>query len=174
MKPEIEEYFKSKYGKNITIETHEDQNYGYDLYLRNKNVNISVEYKERFFIIDRYLKEYDILVELVQSTPYLKSIDINNIYKENLYKINIAVGWLYKCNADRLIFFRWLNKDLYDVIDISFYQFKNWFMNNINDFNINYSNKTTGTINAIVKLEQIPKIYFNYWRNKGKQAGHTG
>lgn len=165
MRKEVEDHLRKQYGQNISLASLENKNYCFDIYANDRNINFSIEYKERFFTSssgEQILKQYDILVELIQSTPYLQSIDISKPEDIDPHKVNISIGWFYKCNADRLIYFRYLDDKLYDVIDIDFRLFKPWFMNNINSFNIKYSAKTTGTINAIVEVLKLPKPYGNY------------
>jgi len=172
MRIEIEQYFKDNYDSNIILADYESKNYGFDIIATNKNLNILIEYKSRYFETgktDKYLKEYDILVELIQSLPVLQNLPLNisnyNIDKLiDSHKINIALGWFYKCIADRLVFFRYLDNQLYDVIDIDFKFFKLWLMNSIDNFNLQYSNKTTGTINLKIPLNKIPKPFLNYKR----------
>lgn len=165
MRKEVEDHLRKQYGQNISLASLEDKNYCFDIYANDRNINFSIEYKERFFTNssgEGILKKYDILVELIQSTPYLQSIDLEKPRDIDPHKVNIAIGWFYKCNADRLIYFRYLDDKLYDVIDIDFRLFKPWFMNNINSFEIIYSAKTTGTINALVDVLKLPKPYGNY------------
>jgi hypothetical protein len=165
MKKEIVDHLKKRYGQDISLQSLEDRNYCFDIYANDRNINFSIEYKERFFTSpggEGLLKKLDILVELIQSTPYLKKIDLSKPQNIEPYDVNIAIGWFYKCNADRLIYFRYLDDALYDVIDIDFRLFKPWFMNNIKTFDIIYSAKTTGTINALVDVMKIPKPYGNY------------
>lgn len=165
MRKEVEDHLRKQYGQNISLSSLEDKNYCFDIYANDRNINFSIEYKERFFTNssgEDILKKYDILVELIQSTPYLQSIDLEKPRDIDPHKVNIAIGWFYKCNADRLIYFRYLDDKLYDVIDIDFRLFKPWFMNNINSFEIIYSAKTTGTINALVDVLKLPKPYGNY------------
>lgn len=169
MNPCINDYIKSQYGPSAEITSFEDKNYCFDIFVHDKNINFSVEYKERFFESgknEKFLHEYDVLVELIQSTPYLQKIDIKNINSSKAHNINIAVGWFYKCDAKRLIFFRYLDKEIFDVIDIDFPLFKSWVMNNVDNFKLSYSSKTTGTINAVVKLKDIPKAFLNYIKIK--------
>jgi hypothetical protein len=165
MKQEIVNHLKNQYGQDISLASLEDRNYCFDIYANDRNVNFSIEYKERFFTSPKgkdLLDELDILVELIQSTPYLQKIDISMPQRIDPYDVNIAIGWFYKCNADRLIYFRYLDGALYDVIDIDFRLFKPWFMNNIKTFDIIYSAKTTGTINALVDVMKIPKPFGKY------------
>lgn len=165
MRKEVEDHLRKQYGQDISLASLEDKNYCFDIYANDRNINFSIEYKERFFTSssgEHILKKYDILVELIQSTPYLQSIDISKPRDIDPHKVNISIGWFYKCNADRLIYFRYLDDKLYDVIDIDFRLFKPWFMNNINSFDIIYSAKTTGTINALVDVLKLPKPYGNY------------
>jgi hypothetical protein len=165
MKKEIEDHLKKQYGQDISLASLENRNYCFDIYVNDRNINFSIEYKERFFTGSSgkyYADKLDILVELMQSTPYMKSIDLSMPKSIDLYKLNIAIGWFFKCNADRLIYFRYLDKVLYDVIDIDFRLFKPWFMNNINTFESQYSDKTTGTINAVVEIIKIPRPYRTY------------
>lgn len=165
MRKEVEDHLRKQYGQNISLASLEDKNYCFDIYANDRNINFSIEYKERFFTNssgEDILKKYDILVELIQSTPYLQSIDLEKPRDIDPHKVNIAIGWFYKCKADRLIYFRYLDDKLYDVIDIDFRLFKPWFMNNIKSFEIIYSAKTTGTINALVDVLKLPKPYGNY------------
>ena len=173
MKDCITEYIKQRYGDKIILNDYENKNYCFDIYATDRNINFPIEYKQRYFETgknDKYLQEYDILIELIQSTPYLKNLDIQRINNNNIYDINISIGWFYKCYSRRLIFFRFLDNNLFDIIDIDFELFKGWFMNNINIFSLQYSNKTTGTINAVVKLKDIPKGYFLYLKKQETNA----
>jgi hypothetical protein len=165
MKEEIVNHFKKHYGQDLSLQSLEDRNYGFDIYANDRNINFSIELKDRFFTSpggEGLLEKLDILVELIQSTPYFQKIDLSKVQNIEPYDINIAIGWFYKCNADRLIYFRYLDDTLYDVIDIDFRAFKPWFMNNIKTFDIIYSTKTTGTINAVVNIRKIPKPYIRY------------
>lgn len=165
MRQEVQDHLKKQYGQDIRLSSFEDRNYCFDIFANDRNINFSIEYKERFFTSpngESILKKYDILVELIQSTPYLQEINIDKPSWIDPHKVNIAIGWFYKCNADRLVYFRYLDNALYDVIDIDFRLFKPWFMNNINSFEVIYSAKTTGTINALLNLSKIPKSYLNY------------
>jgi len=172
LKEEARVYLKNKYGENIKIKNFEDKNLTFDITISHRNIALFIEYKQRYFETgknDRYLKENDILIELVQTLPYFQfeqnikflSNQIVNHYF-NAKKINTAIGWFYKCFADRLIYFRYLDNNLADVFDIDFPNFKRWVMNNINNFNLQYSNKTTGTINAKVPLFEIPHPFILY------------
>ncbi|MDY6857647.1 MAG: hypothetical protein SWO11_23700 [Thermodesulfobacteriota bacterium] len=169
MRKEINLYLSTNYSNNSIIKDFENKNYGFDVITSNKNMNLLIEYKSRYFITgktDKILYEYDILVELIQSLPYLdKKVDNNNINNTfSSYKINIAVGWFYKCIADRLVYFRFLDDNLFDIIDLDFRNFKLWIMNNIENYKLQYSDKTTGTINLKIKLKDIPKYMLFYWR----------
>ena len=173
MRIEIENYFKANYDKNIVLKDFENRNYGFDTIISERNLNLLIEYKQRYFITgknDQYLKEYDVLIELVQTVPLfqdLPGLTNRNINKlVNAHKINIAIGWFYKCVADRLVFFRYLDDKLFDVIDIDFKFFKQWLMNEIGSFNLQYSGLTTGTINLKLPLKKIPKPFLKYTRKK--------
>lgn len=156
----IAEYLKDKYG-DLDIINFTDKNLTYDFTCNSKNINFMVELKERY-LTQKYLDEYDVLIELVQTVPYFK----NEIKTMTCYAVNTAVGWFYKCNADRLVFIRYLDNVAYDIIDIDFQLFKNWFLNNATMFKLLYSSKTTGTINAVVPLNLVPKGYFIYKKIK--------
>jgi hypothetical protein len=155
----IKQKYFQKYSKNICINNFENKNYLFDVILSEKNQNILVEYKSRYFkSYNKFPWRDDILIELIQSLPVFNknfSLDnINNFFKA--HNINIAIGWFYKCYCDRLIFFRYLDDKIYDIIDIDFRLFKSWFFNEIDNFKLQYSAKTTGTINAIVPIDSIP------------------
>lgn len=167
MHDHISAYFKKFYGQDIEIKDFESKNLCFDTVLSDKNINLFVEYKSRFFKTgdsDHFLYQDDILVELVQTLPYFNkqttNRNINSLYSS--YAVNTALGWFYKCSADRLIFFRFLDKKLYDVIDIDFRFFKPWLMNNINKYKLQYSDLTTGTINLILPIVDIPVPMLSY------------
>ena len=170
MRSEISDYFKKNYDSNVTLKDFESKNLGFDVVATHKNLNLLIEYKGRFFEsgkTDQFLKEYDILVEIIQSLPVFQKLpisisnrDVNNLITS--HKLNVAVGWFYKCIADRLVFFRFLDNELYDVIDLDFRFFKQWLMNEINNFSLQYSDKTTGTINLKIPLNRIPKPFLKY------------
>lgn len=162
-KLDIQNYLKSIYGE-VEFKTVDFKNNCFDLIIHNKNINLNIEYKHRFFETnknDKYLYYDDILIELFQSIfeiSNLKELKNNNINnKTTAHRINIAIGWFYKCTADRLLYLRYLDNELYDIIDLDYKPFKNWFMNSLDKFPLQFSDKTTGTINAQVKLNQIPK-----------------
>lgn len=173
MRPEITNYFKKNYDPDIILKDFESENLGFDIVATHKNLNLFIEYKSRFFETDKtdqYLLEYDVLIELVQSVPVFQKLpELNNKNIKqfiNSYKINTAIGWFYKCIADRLVFFRFLDDILYDVIDIDFRFFKQWLMDTISELELQYSDKTTGTINVKVPLKIIPKPFLKYQLNK--------
>jgi hypothetical protein len=172
LKEEAKIYLKNKYGKNIAIKNFENKNLTFDITISHKNIALFIEYKQRFFYSDVNmwaLNKNDILIELVQTLPYfqfphdikfLNNKNINSFF--NSKKINTAIGWFYKCLADRLIYFRYLDDKLADVFDIDFSNFKRWVMNNIENFMLQYSDKTTGTINLKVPLFEIPAPFILY------------
>ena len=179
LKEEARLYLKNKYGENIKIKNFEDRNLTFDITISHKNIALFIEYKQRYFFTDKNvwaLNENDILIELVQTLPYFQfrqnikflSNKIVNSYFD-AKKINTAIGWFYKCLADRLIYFRYLDNKLADVFDIDFSNFKRWLMNNISNFDLQYSDKTTGTINLKVPLFEIPDPFILYTKiNEGK------
>ena len=164
MKDKDIEYLKKTYGENIKINNHEDKNLTYDISITYENINVTIEYKHRYFNNEKILNQNDILIELIQNVPNIQKINLEKIKENNLYQINTSIGWFYKCKADRLIFFRYLDSNPYDVIDIDWKFFSNWFLNNIYRFETNYSPKTTHTINAVVKIDDIPKICKKYYK----------
>lgn len=111
---------------------------------------------------DSYLKKDDILIELIQSTPYIKE---KEFIEYTPHAINVSIGWFYKCAADRLIYIRMLDQKYYDLIDIEFRGFKSWIFNNIDKYKLQYSSKTTGTVNLILPIIDIPKPFIN-WEKK--------
>ena len=159
-KNHIAKYLETLYGK-VTFIKLEDKNLCFDILIHNKNINVKIEYKCRYFKDERYLKENDILIELFQSLFEIQKItkaDNRNINQlTNSHRINTSIGWFYKCTADRLLYLRYYNDELYDIYDIDYPQFRNWFMNNIEKFSLQFSGKTTGTINAKVKFSEIPQ-----------------
>jgi len=162
MHKHISFYFKKFYGQDIEIKDFENRNLCFDTVLSDRNINLFVEYKSRFFTSgenENFLYQNDVLIELVQTLPYFSNRatnkNINNLYSS--YAVNTALGWFYKCSADRLIYFRFLDKILYDVIDIDFRLFKPWLMNNIGKYKLQYSGKTTGTINLKMPIQDIPQ-----------------
>jgi hypothetical protein len=162
MKEKDIEYLKKTYGENIKINHCEDKNLTFDIFINYQNINVTIEYKHRYFDNEKY--QNDILIELIQNVPDIQKINLEKIKENNLYQINTSIGWFYKCKADRLIFFRYLDNNPYDVIDIDWKFFSGWFLNNIDKFETQYSPLTTHTINAIVKIEDIPKICKKYYK----------
>lgn len=156
------QYLKDVYGKEITVHNCEEKNLSFDIFVISSNLSLKIELKNRYFTNYNIANQKDILIEIIQNVPDIKNINIENLQSTNLYKINTSIGWFYKCDADRLIFFRYVEEVLYDVIDIDFKLFKGWFLNNINTFDLQYSAKTTKTINAVVKLSIVPKIFWRY------------
>lgn len=162
----VKVYIADFYDTDLKLMNHENQNHVYDVLAHDRSLLFTIEYKTRDFITDtndRFLHEDDILVELIQSLPYFceNSIPINNTVNDlyDPHKINIAVGWFYKCFANRLIYIRRLDGQLYDLIDLAFNSlFKPWFLNHVHKFELQYSGKTTGTINAKVPIDYVPKV----------------
>lgn len=147
----------------------------FDLYIYDRNLHIKIEYKKRDFrtgINCQYLKKNDVLIELFQSLYEIQKIgiidnkNVNN--KTNSERINISIGWFYKCAADRLFYLRYLDSCLYDIIDIDFNIFKSWFMNNLNKFKLQFAPGTTGTINAVVNICDIPFNMVNVYDSELK------
>jgi hypothetical protein len=170
---DITDYLISEYGKTITINNLEEKNLCFDLTITDRNINIKYEYKHRLFITgknEKYLYMNDLLVELVQGCFELKNILIKKLSSSdlnsntNLKRINTTIGWFYKCSADRLLYIKYLDGILYDVIDIDFKTFKTWFFNYSDSQNgyLNWCGLTTGTINAIVPYKDIPRVLYRY------------
>lgn len=169
-------YFKSIYGPEIKIFLNEDKNYGSDWLLRLNSFLLFIEVKTRGpYSSDCILKENDVLIELIQNVPYLQ-VNTHPVYGQPLALSNLnnrtvehvfhsdniikAVGWFFKCNADRVIFIRFLGDRAYDIIDIAYKgYFKEWFYHNAKNFELNYSNLTTGTINLKVPIKDIPSPF---------------
>jgi len=183
LKESSKAYITEKYGRQIVVKNFEDKNLTFDSALSDRNINLFVETKQRDFITgenDWALKKDDILIELVQTLPYFQfPHDIKNILNNsninkffNSKKINTAIGWFYKCSAHRLIYFRYLDSKLYDVFDIDFHNFKAWVLNNFDKFELQYSKKTTGTINLKVPLNQIPKPFLCYSKYHKKNEAY--
>jgi len=169
----LESYMRKYYGKGIKITDHTDKNLTFDVLATDRNIHITVELKERFSVYD------DILIELIQTLPYFSTdkstgsnINTKGVANSNVntlfdsYGIQTAIGWFYKTTADRLIFVRYENKNSEqptDIIDIDFIPFKNWVLDNCMDVDkpqLQYSDATTGTINAKIPLSKIPKSYY--------------
>jgi len=75
MKEEIVNHLKKHYGQDLSLQSLEDRNYGFDIYANDRNINFSIELKDRFFTSpggEGLLEKLDILVELIQSTPYFQ------------------------------------------------------------------------------------------------------
>jgi len=172
-KHDIKEYLERVFGK-LEFKPANFKNSCFDLIIHNKNINLNIEYKCRYFdteINEKYLYYNDILVELFQSVYEIAKLqNINNKNINNLtnsQRINTAVGWFYKCTADRLLYLRYLDSNLYDIIDLDYKVFKNWLMNNLHNFTLQFSGKTTGTINVCVNLSDMPEnIYSRVIYNK--------
>jgi hypothetical protein len=173
----IQSYIKREYGEDFTITDCEDRNNLFDINAHKHNMHIRIEYKRRDFITgenERYLDENDILIELVQKVPYFTNNktptngNVNNLYNPD--KINKSIGWFYKCNADRLFYIKFFNGNYHEFIDMDFILFKGWFLNNIDNFELQYSNKTTGTINSKVPYSKIPKPIIRIFDKNGKMV----
>lgn len=154
----IKNYIRKQYGDKIQIKDYEDKNYCFDIIAAERNFFQYIEYKTRYFT-KKYFYPDDILIELVQRTSVISS-NINNRNINSIISsssVLTAVGWFFKTKADRLIYFRQLENKPYDLIDINFPDFKDWLMNHIAKYKLQFSNKTTGTINVVVPVKDIPK-----------------
>ena len=158
----VKRYTDKQYGTDIKLHNCEDKNQRFDIYAEDRNFHLSIEYKNREFDDDtqKYMKRDDILIEQVQTLPYFVNNCIptngNIIRFYNVTQVNTAIGWFYKCDADRLYYIKYFNNHFHEIVDIAFRAFKSWFLNNTHLFNPQYSDKTTGTINAEVPYIQIP------------------
>jgi hypothetical protein len=163
-KQTVEQYLKDNYSPTIQTIDVEDKNFAYDIIAVDRSMSFTVEYKSRYFTTKnkRFLDANDILIELVQHMPYLQT-ELDNIDPSRLY---IANGWFFKCDADRLVYVRYLDDIVYDVIDIDFKIFKGFFSNYMGDKDIIkstvYSKKTTGGYNITLKIRDIPRGIINY------------
>ncbi len=150
---------------NINVSDNSDKNQIFDIQCQDKSFLMIIEIKERFFTDNsHFLKQEDILLELVQhwySFGYqMDNQSVNNTTCAS--KINTSIGWFYKCNADRLFYFRHVGGAPYDLIDIDFRPFKNWMLDNMHKFQLQFSNKTTQTVNILVPILDIPCTMYNH------------
>ena len=164
----LERYLKKQYDENMSIIDLEGKNQAFDIVGNSNSLNMRIEYKSRYFITgknDRYLHKNDILIEFIQGLPYLQyegqinNTTVNSMFKSQ--KLNTAIGWFYKCNADRLIYIRYLDGKFYDLFDIEFRLFKDWLLNNM-IYQLQYTGTTTGTINLELPISEIPPPLI-YW-----------
>lgn len=176
----IRNYISNAYRiDNLEVIDHENQNYGYDLIVSSKSFSLTIEYKTRYFYSNdkngKFIYKNDILIELYQSMNLFKNKDKYEIRNQNIntilssYDINIAIGWFYKCSANRLIYIKLLDDNLYILYDIDFYLLKQWLLTNIDNFNLQYSEKTTGTINLVVPINTIPEIMIMKYKETKKR-----
>lgn len=164
----LEKYLKRDYGNGLRLEDYTNKNSTFDLLCTGSNINISIELKERFFTSKIY---DDVLIEIVQHLNYLcPESDVTNSNCNMLFtaqKLLVAQGWFSKCQSDRLIFIRYKENIVHDLIDIDFRFFKNWLLDAVfaENFKLQYSDLTTGTLNIVVPLEKIPKGYYRKFEN---------
>jgi hypothetical protein len=161
----FQKYIRRTYGDEIKIIDCEDKNHRFDVIAQYRSASITFEYKTRYFITgvnSDYLKLDDILIELVQSLPYIQTTALKEF---DTNKLNTAIGWFYKCAADRLLYLRTLDDKPHDLFDLDFKLFKQWLLNKIGDYKIVYSKKTTGTINIAVPVFDIPKTII-FWHGR--------
>lgn len=164
------------YGK-ILVENKEDDNLNSDINLFTGSFQEDIEIKRRFFntSTERYLYEDDILIEQFQDFRKVASLKIqdlqNNCINKNLnaFYFDQMPGWLYKCNATKVFYFRYLNSQPYDCIILDWIPFKKFLQNLIvqqqrgpkehRELSLVSSFLTTGAINLKIKIKDIPLIY---------------
>jgi len=182
-KPEEITYLQKTYGSNIKIHSFEDKNLEFDWLIWHRNLFLKAEIKRRYFDENnkQILNRADILVELIQTIPALQVpgyderkreiLDYSYLFRDRFYNeqnaiktIHQAIGWLYKCTGDRLIFFRYMNSKLYDVIDLDWVRVKSWIFNSFDYhlFGLQHSNKSTQTLNISIPIETIPLPFIHY------------
>lgn len=169
----IKKYIQAYYG-DVKIVDFQDKNNCFDIVLQGQSSFIKVEVKDRIMLNKNLVEKYDLLIEIIQGMEYLQ-IPMEYIQNQtvdscfNMRGLNIAIGWFYKCDADRLFYTRSFEGSIFDLIDIDFKLFKNWFMDHAEKFSLNYSGKTTKTINAIVPIKTIPVPFFRYFSKQQLQ-----
>lgn len=158
----LKDYVRDKYNETYFDVT--DKNIEYD-YITSSGKKI--ELKTRVYGDDnlKHLVPRDILIECIQNV-----VDCN--YATNHrdpYRLNTSIGWMYKCNADRLIQISYLGDSeyalgddaLYDIIDIDWQRLKTWIFNHTRTLDkLVVSNISTGSLNYAVKLTDITDIMF--------------
>jgi len=153
-------YLKNKYDLGLWEVVGKKRMQEYDFTFRKRLLDTSVistlrvELKTRFFDDNNkhLLEDRDILLEAIQNTTY--TLNKNPSPKA----LNVSVGWFYKCSANRLIQVSYMNKNhIYDIIDIDFLKLKPWLLDNMEKVTTRYSGKTTGSLNYVLKLKDIPK-----------------
>jgi len=158
----VRRYTNKQYGIDVVLYDCEDRNQQFDLYVADRNLHLSIEYKNRKFVekTKNYMNEDDILIEVIQTLPYFihnnipTNKNINNMY--SAYKINMAIGWFYKVSANRLYYIKYFEEKFHELVDIEFQTFKSWLLNNMIKQQLQYCDKTTGTINVKVPYIEIP------------------
>lgn len=178
MKTIFESYIKSRYGKEYLITEQSIDNQLFDYNINSRSNIKTIELKEREFTTeyDVPYKKNDILLELVQTVStfrHQKPQQLKNIEDfYNPYEVITSIGWFFKTRCDRLIYIKNLrnhksqivNCTIYDIDWIDFYP---WVLDNRRDFKeLQYSGKTTGTINLVVKEKDIPKHMINIVKYK--------
>lgn len=167
----IDKRYKNKENKEVSYELIDvtNMNQEYDYIFRKEDIfsevkDITIELKTRYFNDDNkiYLEHRDILIEAVQNQPYISKNYISMSSKQ----LHTSVGWFYKCNADRLIQITFLNNECYDIMDFDFKPFRSYLFDNMSICgSLNYSPKTTGTINYCVALKDIASKYYKLESN---------
>jgi hypothetical protein len=163
----MQKYIKDVY---MTKNMSDRSNYNefYDWLAEVEHRLIKFELKERTEVYD------DILVEALQ----VAKKDVNDLFgglseKPTGHQLHIAVGWFYKCDADRLVYVN----DKY-VYDIDWPKFKQLVWDKKDNLETQYSKKGTGTWNWVVPVIIIPSnIYVkkdNIWQIQAGRKDRPG
>lgn len=141
-------YIKTIFGGDISDQS--DKNYLFDI----KAGDITIEVKEREF--DRYNHDFyiqdDLLFEYIQTKKGMKESDPMSIFK--------SIGWLYKTDADYLLYFKYFEHREVTIYKIKWKPFKAWLlspniMEKYNERTV-HSRKTTDSWNIAIKYSDIP------------------
>jgi hypothetical protein len=145
---DIKKYIIEKY-KATKVGDISDHNDYYDYVAIVNNRPLTIELKERTVNYD------DILLEAIQTSSIFCDAK-NNLFDINPHNIHVAIGWFYKCEADRLIYC--MPNFIYDF---DWPKLKEFILTNFNLVELQYSDKTTGTINYKIKINLIPVTIYS-------------
>ena len=153
----LKSYIKKQYGKGVDVVDETDTNPFFDYKVVGGIRDFTVELKTNNFTWCKWdAFGNHILIEMVQGIYYLKN-NKNDEYSSR--GLDTAMGWFYKIRCDRLIFMRYREGALKEILDIDFTRFFMWFVKKADNgfFKVVFSYTTTGTPNAVVDIVDIPK-----------------
>lgn len=177
MKQITKDYIKWMY-EDYSVDDSSEKNMSYDYNLSINSGTISVELKEQF-IENKESYDNDLMLEVIQNLPRFRQFrnkqHVNTDRVQQMFDpttLFSAIGWMFKCNADRLVYVKMLSADKKNisqakVLDIDYRLFRDWIFTNLGNKaeswkdkkKLTYCGDTSGSILLRVDENEIPSVF---------------